>query len=82
MITVEDLTFTYVGTDSPAIRDLNFTIERGEIFGFLGPSGSGKTTTQKILNGLLQGYKGNAAVFGKEVSSWGADYYEKNRGLF
>ena len=77
MITVENLTFTYVGTDKPAIRDLNFTIERGEVFGFLGPSGSGKTTTQKILNGLLQGYKGSASVFGKEVNGWGSDYYEK-----
>jgi len=54
MITVESLTFSYTGTDVPAIRDLTFSVDTGEIFGFLGPSGSGKTTTQKILNGLLR----------------------------
>ncbi|MCP4361306.1 MAG: ABC transporter ATP-binding protein [Chloroflexi bacterium] len=77
MIQVNDLTFSYVSAEKPAIQNLNFEIQPGEIFGFLGPSGSGKTTTQKILNGLLQGYRGSAAVMGQEVSHWGSDYYEK-----
>lgn len=77
MIQVSDLTFTYVGTNKPAISRLNFEVGRGEIFGFLGPSGSGKTTTQKILNGLLQGYQGSARVLDKEVSAWNGDYYEQ-----
>lgn len=77
MIQVSDLTFSYVGTEAPAIQSLNFEIARGEIFGFLGPSGSGKTTTQKILNGLLAGYTGRATVLGQEVREWGSDYYEQ-----
>lgn len=32
-----------------ALQDVSFSIQKGEIFGFLGPSGSGKTTTIKIL---------------------------------
>lgn len=76
MINVTDLTFTYTGTTQPAIRDLNFSIQPGEIFGFLGPSGAGKSTTQKILIGLLRDFKGEVSVMGKDLKSWGPDYYE------
>ncbi|MEM8863194.1 MAG: ABC transporter ATP-binding protein, partial [Chloroflexota bacterium] len=80
MIDVHNLTFRYSGSKEaakPAVDGINFHIDKGEIFGFLGPSGAGKSTTQKLLIGLLKGYEGNATVFGKEVSAWGRDYYEK-----
>ena len=77
MITVDRMTFTYASTPRPAVRELSFAIERGEIFGFLGPSGAGKSTTQKILIGLLKGYAGRIAVLGKDLSAWGSDYYER-----
>ena len=77
MITVENLSFVYAGTGKPAIRDLNFNIEQGEIFGFLGPSGAGKSTTQKILIGLLRHYEGKVTVFGRDLQSWGPAYYER-----
>ncbi|MGH9380652.1 MAG: ATP-binding cassette domain-containing protein [Thermoanaerobaculia bacterium] len=76
MIEVSGLHFTYAGSDVAAVRGLDFTVERGEIFGFLGPSGAGKSTTQKILVGLLEGYTGHARVRGKEVVTWKADDYE------
>ena len=77
MITVENLSFTYPGTTTPAVRDLTFTIEPGEIFGFLGPSGAGKSTTQRILTGLLRAYQGRVAVFGRDLASWEDGYYER-----
>lgn len=77
MITVNDLNFTYTGTNKPAVKNLNFEIAKGEIFGFLGPSGAGKSTTQKILNGLLQGYQGHIQILGRELKAWNSDYYEK-----
>ena len=49
MIGVHNLCFTYAGASTPAIQNLDFTVHRGEIFGFLGPSGAGKSTTQRIL---------------------------------
>ncbi|MEJ2133288.1 MAG: ABC transporter ATP-binding protein, partial [Gammaproteobacteria bacterium] len=61
----------------PAVSALGFSVERGEIFGFLGPSGAGKSTTQRILTGLLHGYDGSARVFGREVKDWDGDYYER-----
>ena len=51
MIQVNDLYFSY--TAKPFIEAMNFTVEKGEIFGFLGPSGAGKSTLQKILLGML-----------------------------
>lgn len=77
MIEVKNLNFTYVGTSKPAVENLNFDVENGEIFGFLGPSGAGKSTTQKILNGLLKGYEGDILVMGKALKDWKSDYYEK-----
>ena len=77
MIRVRDMTFTYTAGDTPAVRGLSFSVGRGEIFGFLGPSGAGKSTTQKILIGLLRGYEGNVEVLGRDLGSWGADYYER-----
>ncbi len=77
MITVENLSYTYDGTTSPAVQDLTFSINEGEILGFLGPSGAGKSTTQKVLIRLLQGYKGRAEVLGKSLDAWGYDYYEQ-----
>ena len=59
MIEVQNLSFTYPGGKQPAVRDLNFQIEPGEIFGLLGPNGAGKSTTLNIHIGLLKGYQGN-----------------------
>ena len=66
MIEVKDLTFSY-GKDKQALHGLNFTVEDGEIFGFLGPNGSGKSTTQKILTGILKGYGGKVSLFGQDI---------------
>lgn len=68
MIEVKDLTFSY-GKDKQALRGLNFTVEDGEIFGFLGPNGSGKSTTQKILTGILKGHGGKVSLFGQNITT-------------
>jgi fluoroquinolone transport system ATP-binding protein len=69
--------FSYPGADKPAVRDVAFTVERGEIFGFLGPSGAGKSTTQNVLIRLLDGYKGTITVLGRDLRAWDRDYYRK-----
>lgn len=75
-IEVEDLDFTYPGNREPTLRGLEFQVRSGEILGFLGPSGSGKSTTQRILIGLLDGWRGSVRVRGRELGSYGTEYYE------
>jgi ABC-2 type transport system ATP-binding protein len=52
-----------------ALEPLTFSVERGEIFGYLGPNGSGKTTTLKILLGLLFADGGTATILGHPHTS-------------
>jgi fluoroquinolone transport system ATP-binding protein len=77
MIEVIGLGFAYPGAAQPAVKDLAFAVEDGEIFGFLGPNGAGKSTTQKVLTGLLRDYVGKVEVLGREVRDWGSDLYEQ-----
>ena len=53
--------------DFTAVDRVNFTVERGAIFGFLGPNGAGKTTTIRMLLGLLSPTSGEATVLGFDI---------------
>jgi ribosome-dependent ATPase len=55
--------------DFTAVDRVNFTIERGEIFGFVGSNGCGKTTTMKMLTGLLPPSEGEALLFGRPLDA-------------
>ena len=65
MIQINNLTKQY--RDLVAVRDLNLTINKGDVFGFIGPNGAGKTTTIKILSTLLEPTTGQAYVDGIDV---------------
>jgi ABC-2 type transport system ATP-binding protein len=65
MIEVEHLSKIYGST--PAISDVTFSVEQGEILGFLGPNSAGKTTTMRILAGYLPASSGSAKIAGFDV---------------
>lgn len=65
MIEVEHLSKIY--GSNPAIQDVTFSVEPGEIVGFLGPNGAGKTTTMRILAGYLPATSGTARIAGYDV---------------
>lgn len=50
-----------------AVEDLNLSIEKGEIFGFVGHNGAGKTTTMKIVAGLLAATSGSISIDGVDA---------------
>jgi ABC-2 type transport system ATP-binding protein len=50
------------------ISDVDLSVERGQIFGFIGPSGSGKTTTVRLLTGVYTPTEGSIHVLGKDPS--------------
>src|ERR1017187_10435980 len=65
MIEISQLTKRY-GTIT-AIKNLNFSVKKGEIVGFLGPNGAGKTTTMKIITGFMAPTAGFVKVAGFDV---------------
>ncbi|MBR7553957.1 ATP-binding cassette domain-containing protein [Allobacillus sp. GCM10007491] len=55
--------------DFTALNQVNFSVKKGEVFGFIGPNGAGKSTTIRILLGILKATEGQATIFGKDVWS-------------
>jgi ABC-2 type transport system ATP-binding protein len=65
MLAIERLSRSYRGI--PAISDVSFTVNSGEIVGFLGPNGAGKSTTVKIITGLLRPNDGRVLFEGRDI---------------
>jgi len=61
----------------PAVQDVSFSIEAGEVVGFLGANGAGKTTTLKMLVGLIQPSSGVVRVAGHDPFRRSADFLRK-----
>ena len=66
---IEAHSLTKTFGDFTAVDHVSFTIEKGEIFGFLGSNGCGKSTTMKMLTGLLQASSGSAELLGAPVDA-------------
>jgi ribosome-dependent ATPase len=66
-IAIETSNLTKRFGDFTAVDKVSFSIQRGEIFGFVGSNGCGKTTTMKMLTGLLPATQGEAKVFGRQL---------------
>jgi ABC-2 type transport system ATP-binding protein len=64
IIQVENLGKRY--GDFDAVKQINFTVEKGEVFGFLGPNGAGKTTTINMLTGLAKPTSGAITISGQD----------------
>ena len=71
VIETRDLT-VYYGKHR-GIKDVNLTVEQGEVFGFLGPNGAGKTTTQRVLLDVFPPTSGKATVFGLDCQKDGVE---------
>lgn len=61
--------------DQKAVDNVNITIQKGDIYGFLGKNGAGKTTTMRMILGLIKPTSGSVELFGEKLT-------EKNRHVF
>jgi energy-coupling factor transport system ATP-binding protein len=67
-VEVKNLTYTYPGTSSPAISNMNFSIPKGQFVGIIGQNGGGKTTIMKCLVGLLKPSSGEIFLDNKPLT--------------
>lgn len=65
VIQVKNLSKYY--RDIKAVQDLSFTVNKGDIYGFLGQNGAGKSTTIRMLLTLIEPTTGTMEVFGKDL---------------
>ena len=75
IIEITNLTFYY--GEQRGVENLSFTIEEGEIFGFLGQNGAGKTTTIRCMMNILIPQSGNIKIDGTTISRNDASYKEE-----
>ena len=59
-----------------ALKDINFTLKKGEILGYIGPNGAGKTTTMKIIVGLIRQFEGTIYLNGHPLSKTQNEIYQ------
>ncbi len=66
-VEMRNLTFNYLNTDAPSLRDVNIVVRKGETVGFIGPSGAGKSTLVDVILGLLPQTSGELLIDGVEM---------------
>jgi ABC-2 type transport system ATP-binding protein len=67
VLEVRNLSKTFA--DIHAVKDLNLTIYKGDVYGFIGPNGAGKTTTIRMILDLIHHDSGSVKIFGRDLHS-------------
>lgn len=60
--------------EKKVLKDINLTVEPGQIIGYIGPNGAGKSTTVKIMLGLIEEYEGDIEIFGENIKNADPSY--------
>ncbi|MFZ2004354.1 MAG: peptidase domain-containing ABC transporter, partial [Stellaceae bacterium] len=76
-----DVRFRYLGTTTPALDDVSFTIPEGSIFGIMGRSGSGKTTVTRLLQLFHGNYEGLIAIDDVDLRGYDVDHLRRSFGV-
>jgi ABC-2 type transport system ATP-binding protein len=82
-VEVKHLYKSYSG--KPAVRDLTFSVQRGELLGLIGPNGAGKSTTIKIMLDFLRSDSGEVWILGESMNEKlknDIGYLPEERGLY
>src|SRR6516162_3092609 len=76
-----NVTFTYQGASSPALKDVSFEVSPGSTLGLVGRSGSGKTTVTRLLQRFHPNYEGLIKVDGVDLREYDLDHVRRNLGV-
>jgi ATP-binding cassette subfamily B protein len=77
----QNVTFTYQGASSPALKDVSFEVPPGTTLGLVGRSGSGKTTVTRLLQRFHPNYEGLIKVDGVDLREYDLDHVRRNLGV-
>ena len=77
-IAFQNVTFTYPGTDSPALSDINLKVEAGQVVALVGPSGAGKTTLCNLVARFYDATQGTVSLDGHDLKNYDVESF---RGL-
>lgn len=69
MLEIKNLSKKYKNATRYSVKNLTFTLQDGEIFGFLGKNGAGKSTTIKCITGIIPFEEGSISICGHDISS-------------
>ncbi|WP_225743820.1 ABC transporter ATP-binding protein [Marinilactibacillus sp. Marseille-P9653] len=75
LVSVQGLSKSFGKTE--ALKEVNFSMEKGEVLGFIGPNGSGKSTTIRVLLGLLKADSGKVRIFDQDVWSDSVEIHKR-----
>ena len=82
-VEVSHVTKSYA--DKPAVDDLSFSVDQGDIFGLIGPNGAGKTTTIRMMMDIIKPDSGEVTIFAEKLSETTKNklgYMPEERGLY
>ncbi|MGF7060061.1 ABC transporter ATP-binding protein [Brassicibacter mesophilus] len=74
VVSIKDLRINYGVGSEDILKGINLEVYPGQIIGYIGPNGAGKSTTVKILLGILENYRGEVKIFGKDISQEKIEY--------
>jgi ATP-binding cassette subfamily B protein len=80
-ITFEDVSFTYIGTKTPALDRVSFSVPAGTMLGVVGRSGSGKSTLTRLLQGVSRDYTGFLKLDGSDLREINLRHLRQSLGV-
>ncbi|WP_394189656.1 ABC transporter ATP-binding protein [Paenisporosarcina quisquiliarum] len=80
-ITFKNVSFNYLNTKEPVLKDINFSMKSGEKLAIMGATGSGKSTLLQLITRFFDVTSGSVEIDGKNVKDWSLDQLRQTIGL-
>jgi len=82
-VSLEKVSYQYSGQQEQALKEVSFSVEKGEVIAVVGENGAGKSTLTKLLLGLYEPQEGLVCINGKPFSEWDReDFYRRTAVIY